>query len=168
MTASGDRSEWPRAELDPVRRLHVLDATMAGLHVVERLIPAPFADVWHVASDIERELPRLGGGFVTALRITERDGERIVARVEGPFGIRDTFAITLRPGWCWMEGRLLSAAMAAAEADGGTRFAWATRLKVPGGRFASPASSYALRRTLERLETRVLARRTGADPASDG
>lgn len=158
MTHPGDPSTWPRAELDPVRRVRVLAATVPGLCVVERVIPAPFSDVWDIASDLERELPGLGGGFVTSLRIIEHDGDHIVARVDGPFGIRDTFAITLRPGWCWMEGRVLAAAMAASPLDEGTGFAWATRLKIPGGRFASRPPTYAVRRTLERLETRVLAR----------
>ncbi len=156
MTHTNERHSWPVAELDPVRRLRVLASTIPGLCLVERTIPAPFDDVWSMASDLEYELPRLGGHFVGDFRITQRNGDRIIARVYGPLGIRDDFAITLRPGWCWMEGHVLSAAMAASVTPDGTLFAWAARLKLPGGRLLTPLSARSLRRTLERLEAHVL------------
>ena len=158
MTPTTERDAWPIAEFDPVRRLHVLAATIPGLCLVERTIPASFEDVWNLASDLEYELPRLGTGFVTDLRITHRDGDELVARVHGPLGIRDDFAITLRPGWCWMEGHALSAAMAATATPDGTLFAWAARMKIPGGGLLRPLSSRSLRRTLATLEEHVIER----------
>lgn len=153
-----ERDGWPIAEFDPVRRLRVLSATVPGLCLVERIIPASFEDVWNLVSDLEYELPRLGMQFVTDLRITYRDGDELIARVHGPLGIRDDFAITMRPGWCWMEGHALSAVMAATATPDGTLFAWATRMKIPGGRLFAPLSARTLRRTLATLEEHVLAR----------
>lgn len=138
----------PVAELDPVRRLQVLAAVTLGIAVVERIIDAPFDDVWSIASDIEHELPRLGARFVTSLRIIERDGERLRADVRGPIGIRDEFVIVLRPGWCWMEGHVLSAAMVARAEGDDTLFAWATNLRLPDGKLRRPLSKRSLHRTL--------------------
>ena len=156
MTSTTGRDAWPVAEFDPVRRLRVLAATIPGLCLVEHIIPASFEDVWKLASDLEYELPRLGTRFVTDFRITHRDGDELIARVHGPLGIRDDFTITLRPGWCWMEGHALSAAMAATATPHGTLFAWATRMKVPGGRLFRPLSARTLRRTLATLEKHVI------------
>lgn len=155
MTTHHDTDAWPIADLDPIRRLHVLAASIPALHVVERTMPLPLKDVWMVASDLEQTLPAIGPGFVTSLRVLDRQGDRLVADVRGPFGIRDEFQITLRDGWCWMEGRLLGAAMAAVPENEGTRFAWATVMKVPGGQWLAPISELTLRRTLKHLETRV-------------
>ena len=152
------RESWPVAELDPVRRLRVLADVMPWLTVAERVIPAPFEAVWDIASDLENELPRLEGGYVRSLRITRAEGERLEALVHGPVGIRDTFAIVLRRGWCWMEGRVLCAAMAATPAEEGTRFAWAAGLRLPGGGLLHPFTRRALDRTLQRLERHVLER----------
>lgn len=155
---------WPVAELDPIRRLHVLAAVTPGLTVVERIIDVPFDDVWSIASDIERELPRLGGRYVRSLQIIDRDGERLRADVRGPLGIRDEFAIVLRPGWCWMEGHVLSAAMAAKAEGERTLFAWATNLHLPGGKLMRHFSTRSLHRTLARLERNVLSSRVDTGP----
>jgi hypothetical protein len=149
---SQHQSSWPVAELDPIRRLRVLTESVPQLTMTERMIPLEFDGLWQVASDLERTFPDLGGGYVTSLHVTERDGERLVADVRGRFGLRDTFTITLRPGWCWMEGRVLTAAMAARPEAGGTRFAWASQVKLPGGRLFKPVARISLHRTLERLE----------------
>jgi hypothetical protein len=149
---SQHQPSWPVAELDPIRRLRVLTESVPALTMTERMIPLEFDRLWQVASDLERTFPNLGGGYVTSLHVIERDGERMVADVRGRFGLRDTFAITLRPGWCWMEGRVLTAAMAARPEAGGTRFAWASQVKLPGGRLLNPAARLSLHRTLERLE----------------
>lgn len=125
-----------------------------------RVAPAGYSEV----VGTPRELPRLGGGFVTALRIIEREGERIRADVHGPMGIRDEFAIVLRPGWCWMEGRVLSAAMAARAEGEGTRFGWSANVRLPGGLLLRPLSSRALDRTLIRLEGHVRGAHGGAEP----
>ena len=149
----------PDIGIDPIRRLQVLRAAIPGLVVVLRSMPMPMHDVWSVASDLESTLPAIGTGFVSSLHIVERNGEHLVADVRGPFGMRDRFDITLRDGWCWMEGRRLSAAMAAVPVDGETCFAWAVRIKIPGNRLLARLSARALTRTLRDLEDR--ARATG-------
>lgn len=149
------RPDWPVAELDPIRRLHVMAAVVPGLVVVEREMAVPFESVWAVASDLEHELPGLGGGFVTSLRYVSVDGERREALVHGPVGIRDRFRIVLRPGWCWMDGHMLVAGMAAVPHGAGTRFAWAAGLRLPGSRLMRPLTRRSLADTLAGLEERA-------------
>ena len=98
----------------------------------------------------------------------DRDGERLRAivgyggaRVHGPVGIRDTFVIVLCPGWCWMGGRVLRAAMAATPVEDGTRLAWAAGSRLPGGGLLHPFTRRALDRALQRLQRHVLERCLG-------
>lgn len=151
MTAQ-DLTQWPAAQLDPLRRLHVMAEGIPGLVISERIIPVPFDTLWRIASDLEHTLNSLSGNYVTSFEYSAIDGERREAMVRGRFGIRDRFRIVLQPGWCWMDGRVLCAAMAAVQAPEGTRFAWAAGLRVPGGRFARPLTKPVLDRTLRRLE----------------
>jgi hypothetical protein len=143
---------WPDAELDPVRRLHVMAAGIPGLVVSERVIPIPVESLWAVASDLERSLASLSGHYVTSFRYISSDGERHEALVRGRLGIRDRFRIILRPGWCWMDGHVLCAGMAAVPHEDGTRFVWAAGVTVPGGRALRPLIRPILARTLARLE----------------
>lgn len=145
---------WPVAELDPVRRLHALAAGIPGAVVVERVIPVPVAELWAVVGDLERAVPE-SEWHVRSLRITGRDGDRLAADVRGLLGLRDRFAIVLRPGWCWMQGRLLYAGMAATPIPGGTRCAWATGLRLPGTRALHPLLRRSLARSLRRLDARL-------------
>lgn len=149
------RGDWPVAELDPIGRMRVMAAALPGLVVVEREMAVPFEAVWAVASDLEHELPGLGGGYVTSFRYLTVEDERREALVHGPVGIRDHFRIVLRPGWCWMEGRLLTAGMAAVPSGAGTRFAWAAGLRLPGGRLFRPLARRPQERTLAALEQRA-------------
>jgi len=48
---------WPVADLDTVRRLHVLAAAVPGAVVAETRIDAPFVQVRAVAADLQHELP---------------------------------------------------------------------------------------------------------------
>ena len=148
------KNPWPVAELDPVRRLRALADGIPGAVVVERVIPAPFAAVWAVASDLEREVPR-SEWHVRSLRITHRDGDRLEALVHGLAGVRDRFDVVLRPGWCWMQGRVLLAGMAATPAEGGTLFAFAAGLRVPGSGVLRPVLRRGADRSLRRLARRV-------------
>ncbi len=147
---------WPVAELDPVRRLRALATAFPGAVVVERVIPAPFEDLWSLISDLERAVPA-SEWHVRSLHITHRDGDRLAADVRGQFGMRDRFAIVLRPGWCWMQGRVLYAGMAATPVPGGTRCAWAAGLRLPGARALRPLLRRSLARSLRRLARRVRA-----------
>lgn len=148
---------WPVAELDPVRRLRALAAALPGAVVVERVIPMPVAELWAVVGDLERAVPE-SEWHVRSLRITQRDGDRLVAEVRGVLGLRDRFAIVLRPGWCWMQGRVLYAGMAATPIPGGTRCAWATGLRLPGTRALHPLLRRSLARSLRRLDARLTGR----------
>lgn len=145
---------WPEAELDPVRRLYALTAGIPGAVVVERLIPAPVAAVWAIAGDLEREVPR-SAWHVRSLRIVARDGDRLEAVVTGWAGLRDRFGAVLRPGWCVMQGRALWIGMAATPAPGGTRFALAAGLRLPGSRGLRPLVRRSVDRSLRRLARRV-------------
>ncbi len=145
---------WPVAELDPVRRLRVM-AAAAGAVVVERRIPAPFEVVWAMASDLERELPRLGW-YVHSLRVVHVSGDHLVLDVRGPMGVRDHFDAVLRPGWCWCQGRVLRVGMAATPLPGGgTLFAAAAGLRLPGAGVLRPALRRSLVRVLDRTERHV-------------
>lgn len=148
---------WPTAELDPVRRLRALTAGVPGAVVVERVIPAPFDAVWAVVADLERAVPA-SEWHVRSLHITRRDEDRLEATVRGQLGLRDRFAIVLRPGWCWMQGRLLCAGMAATPAPGGTLVAYAAGLRTPGASAFRPVVRRGVDRSLRRLARRMAAR----------
>ncbi|SFW91692.1 SRPBCC family protein [Amycolatopsis australiensis] len=152
---------WPVAELDDVRRLAVLAAALPGAFFAETVVDAPFDDVWAVAADLEGEWPRLLRN-VRSVRVSRRAGEHVVADLTGRFGLRDTFDVVLRPGWCVMQGSRVTGGMAAVPGGGGTRFAFLGALRGPGTRTAAPV----LRRVgrplgrglLERLRERVESR----------
>lgn len=152
------KNVWPVAELDPVRRLRALTAGIPGAVVVETVIPAPFEAVWGIASDLENEVPRSEWWHIRSLRIIRRDGDRLEALVHGRVGIRDRFAIVLRPGWCWMQGRMLCAGMAATPVPGGTLFAYAAGLRIPGAGVLRPVLRRGANRSLRHLARRVGAR----------
>ncbi|TWF90475.1 hypothetical protein FHX73_13522 [Kitasatospora viridis] len=126
------------AELDPIRRLRVLAATLPGAYRHrEVLLPAPVDRVWAVAADLEGELPHLLP-TVRSFRYTSGEGERRTALAVGRFGQRAEFEVVLRPGWCLMQSRFVLGAMAAVPAEGGTRFATLGGLRVPGARVLRP------------------------------
>ncbi|TQF01203.1 hypothetical protein E6W39_01815 [Kitasatospora acidiphila] len=129
---------WMVAELDPIRRLRVLAATVPGaLRHREVLLPAPVDRVWAVASDLERELPRLLT-TVRSFRFTGGEGERLRAHAVGRFGQQADFEVVLRPGWCLMQSRFVVGAMAAVPEGEGTRFATLGGFRFPGARLLSP------------------------------
>jgi hypothetical protein len=130
-------STWPVADLDPVRRLRVMAAVIPGAVHSEGFLDWGFDEVWSVAADLEQEFPRLLGD-VRTMRITKVDGERLEALARGRLGQRARFDVVLRPGWCWMQSRLLLGGMAAVAEDGGTRFAFLGALRLPGARLLHP------------------------------
>src|SRR5215469_8430419 len=153
--------DWPVAELDPVRRMRALAAATSGVAYAEKLIPVPFDAVWNLASDLERELPRM----VTDLRsfeITSTGGERLTARARGRLGQRARFDVVLRPGWCVMQSRFIIGGMAAAPEAEGTRFAFLGGLRLPGIRLLDPLLRPAARplalRPIRQLEHQLRAR----------
>ncbi len=145
---------WPVAELDPIRRLHVLAGGIRGAVVIEQVIPAPLDVVWAYVSDLERSVPR-SEWHVRSLSITRVEGDRLEADVQGVAGIHDRFTVVLRPGWCWMQGRILYAGMAAVTVPGGTRIAWAGGLRLPGAELYRPILRRSLARSLRRLARHI-------------
>ncbi len=132
--------DWPVADFDPVRRLHVIAAATPGARVGEVLIAAPFERVWALAQDLERTMP-LWIPDVRTVRLCappDADGRR-VARIHGHSRLRATFTIDLTPGWCLMQSRFVLGGMAAhPETEETTRFAFLGGLRFPGARYAAP------------------------------
>jgi hypothetical protein len=143
---------WPVAELDPVRRLQVLAASLRfPVYLRETTIAAPLDTVWSVAADLERELPR-SLPTVRSARITRQDGERLELLALGTLGQRARFDVVLRPGWCLMRSRFVLGAMAAVpDPDGGTRFASLGGVRLPGMRLARPLLTLAGDRAMARF-----------------
>ena len=147
--------DWQAVDLDPVRRLRVLAATLpGGVILAEDVLDAPFDVVWAVAADLEHEFPGLVRN-VRSMRIVSADGDRIVAQAGGYFGVRDRFDIVLRPGWCVMQSSRAVGGMAAVAEGERTRFAFFGGLRVPGSRLlarlGAPLAAGVVRRLGERV-----------------
>lgn len=145
---------WPVAEFDQVRRLRALAAGITGARVAERVIPAPFGQVWGIISDLENEL----GTFEPDMRriTVHRKGGRIEARARGVLGFRARFDVQLDPGWCWMQSRFLMIGLAAVPVPDGTLVAATGGFRVPGRSALLPfgvltANQRALTRLAHRL-----------------
>jgi hypothetical protein len=129
---------WPAADLDPVRRLRVLAASVKfPVYVTEVVLPVPLAQVWAVASDLQHVLPRCLP-TVRDARIISADGDRLELLASGTLGQRARFDVVLRPGWCLMRSRFVLGAMAAVPEADGTRFASLGGFRLPGMRLATP------------------------------
>lgn len=149
-------SNWPTADLDPVRRLRVLAAGVRGAAVTERVVDAPLDTVWAMLSDLEGSFRELQPDMRTVTVLTGRDG-RVEALARSRFGMRAHFDGSLRPGWCWLQSRFLIVAMAAAaEPDGRTRVALTGGIRLPrrGGILPIGVRREA-NRSLDRLEHMV-------------
>ncbi|RFU41846.1 hypothetical protein DZF91_09710 [Actinomadura logoneensis] len=148
---SGDNG-WPTAELDDVRRLRVMAASILGARVDERVLPRTLDEVWAVMGDLE-------GGFgrfqpdMRDVRVVRAGQGRVVALARSRFGMRARLEGTLRPGWCWLQSRFLIIGMAAApEPGGGTRVAVTGGVRVPVRAAIVPLG---VRRELDRTLTRL-------------
>jgi hypothetical protein len=129
---------WPRADLDPVRRLRVLAASVRfPVYIADVVLPVPFEQVWAAASDLERELPRCLP-TVRSARIRSAEGDRLELLATGTLGQRARFDVVLRPGWCLMRSRFVLGAMAAVPEGDGTRFAALGGFRLAGARLAGP------------------------------
>ncbi|MFI9159268.1 hypothetical protein [Kitasatospora aureofaciens] len=138
--------QWPVADFDPVRRLHVIAATAPGAaRIGETVLGAPFERVWTLAQDLERTMPL----WIPDVRTVRLDRPApsgslpttsLRARIHGHTRLRATFGIDLAPGWCLMQSRLVLGGMAARpESDRTTRFAFLGGLRFPGARLLAPA-----------------------------
>lgn len=151
-------NSWPEADLDPVRRLQIMAAAIPGAMVGEVLVHRPIEQVWARASDLETELPLLVHDF-RDVRVSERHGDRLVARARSPLGLRARFDVVLQPHWCWCESRFLLCGMAATSRGDDTLFGFLGGVRVPGARSlervaARPAAAL-LRSTLDRFAARA-------------
>ncbi|EST36104.1 hypothetical protein M878_03110 [Streptomyces roseochromogenus subsp. oscitans DS 12.976] len=144
-----------------MRRLKVIASATGHPSFAERHYAVPLERLWSVASDLEHELPLI----VTGLRsfsVTEADGERLSGEAVSVLGVRERFDVVLRPGWCLMQGKVLTSGMAATADGDGCRFAFFTSLRLPGGgvldRLRGPWSARRAEDLLDRLGVRVAAR----------
>jgi hypothetical protein len=128
---------WPIGELDDVRRLRVLAATVPGAMFAEAVLPASFDEVWEVLGDLEQGFPGLVPD-VRSVHVTARDGERLRVLVRGRSGLRAPFDVVLRPGWCLMQSRFVAFGMAAVPDGPHTRFAYLAAFRFPGTRVLKP------------------------------
>ncbi|MFH9348011.1 hypothetical protein [Kitasatospora sp. NPDC017646] len=143
--------QWPVADFDPVRRLHVIAATAPGAaRIGEAVLDAPFERVWALAQDLGRTMPLwipdvrrvqlVHSAPSGSLRTASLRTASLQARIHGRTRLRATFGIDLAPGWCLMQSRLVLGGMAARpETDRTTRFAFLGGLRFPGARLLAPA-----------------------------
>ena len=144
---------WPSSQLDPVRRMRILVAALPHAAFLERVLDAPFDDVWRVASDLEHGTPQWEKN-VAALAILHKEDDRLEVAIRSPFGVRVRASAVLRPGWCVMQGRLFAVGMAAAPEGERTRFAHFEALRLPGAGVLRPLLRHRIQhefQTLERL-----------------
>ncbi|MEU3659498.1 hypothetical protein AB0E77_06985 [Streptomyces sp. NPDC032940] len=123
-------TNWPTAELDPVRRLRVMAAGLHAVMYAEAHVDLPAADVWAVAGDLERELPHLLP-TLREFRCRPCGGDRFHGQALGPFGHTARFDVLLQPGWCLMQSEHVVGGMAAVPEGSGTRFAVLGGLRRP-------------------------------------
>ena len=142
---------WPSAELDPVRRMRVLVAALPRAAYRERVLDAPFEDVWRIASDLEHGTP-LWEKNVAALGILARVDERLEVEIRSPFGVRLRAEAVLRHGWCVMQGRLFAVGMAATPEGERTRFAHFEALRLPGSSVLRPLLGHRIHHEFDTLE----------------
>jgi hypothetical protein len=152
---------WPVAELDSVRRLHVLAESTPGVVYAEHLLPLPFEQTWPVIADLEHTLPLLLAD-VRSFTVTKSDGTPTEALARSPLGMRARFDISMRTGYCVMRSRFLVGGLAAIQEGEQTRLAFFGGLRLPGIRFADKlihlltrgTGDRAVRRLTEHLRTR--------------
>lgn len=147
--------DWPEVELGTLVRFRALAAGVRGATVTERVIDAPFDQVWAVVSDLEGEFGVIEPDM-RRLRVVRRDGERVEALARSGFGMRARLRGTIRPGWCWLQSRFLIIGVAAAPEGGRTRVAMTGGLRVPGRAALVPVGvGWASKRSLGRLADRM-------------
>ena len=136
---------WPTVDLDHVRRMRVLAASIPGVLYAEDHIDVPFERVWDYVRDVETSIPALITD-VRSFRVVGRTDsaptageERLEARAVGLLGNRGAFDVILEPGWCLMQSRLVLGGLAAVPEGEGTRFAACGGLRFPGGRLLGRA-----------------------------
>jgi hypothetical protein len=156
-------AEWPQGRLDAIARLRVVETAVRGLGTAERIIAAPYAEVWDFVSDLERAVPAFDS-LVRTLRIRDREplpggGERLdVLSWSTGSPVALPFDVHLEDGLCLMRarGRLFFVGMAAApEGPGRTRFRHVEGVPLPGGSLLRPLFRRTSRSDLDRIAREV-------------
>ncbi|MCT2589302.1 hypothetical protein LHJ74_05030 [Streptomyces sp. N2-109] len=153
--------DWPTADLDTLRQLQVIAGAAKYPSYAERHFDVPVRQLWSVASDLERELPHIVSGL-RSFTILESGGDRHSGRAVSVIGHRERFEVVLRPGWCLMQGRVLTSGMAAVPEGEGSRFAFYSSARFPGGQVVDRVrrlrAEHRFGKLFDRLQQRVAAR----------
>jgi hypothetical protein len=116
-------SQWPTAQLNPVRQLRVLAEVLPGVGLVERVLDAPYERVWSFLADLEHSVPAFDP-MVRSLRVLSRQGSRLVVVTRTSFlPLSSRFEVELHDGWCLMRSRTYLVGMAAEPLGDQTRYA---------------------------------------------
>ncbi len=125
-------SDWPRVELNAVSRLRALSMALPHTVLRERVIDAPFDDVWAIAGDMEGGVPLMERG-IRSVDILAHDEDRLRLRSHSAMGVELELDLILRPGWCVMQSQSFDIGMAAIPTDDGrTLFAHYEGMRGPG------------------------------------
>lgn len=146
------QTDWPTPQLDPVRRLRIVVAAIPHAAYRERVLDAPFDDVWGVAGDLEHGTPRWKKDVNALAIVASAPRDRLEVVIRSYLGIRLHLHAVLDTGWCLMQGPLLAVGMAATREGERTRFAHFTAVSVPGSRIVVPLLRHRIHHELETLE----------------
>ncbi len=158
-TGAVGSARWPQGRLDTVARLRVVETAVRGVGTAERIIDAPFAEVWDFVSDLERAVPTFDS-LVRKLRVRGRTplpqgGERLdVLSWSTGSPVAMPFDVHLEEGLCLMRarGRVVFVGMAAVpEGPGRTRFRHVEGVPLPGGHLLRPVFRRTSRADLDRI-----------------
>jgi hypothetical protein len=145
-------SEWPVADLDPVRRMRVLASALPAGAYAQLRVDAPFERVWGYLADLDRSIPELIG-FIRRFELAA-DGSAVAT---GLLGNRGRFDVELRDGWCVMQDRFVVGGFAAVADRDGTLVAGCGAVRTRGVRKVVPLlfGESSVLRTLTRIRELV-------------
>jgi hypothetical protein len=145
-------TEWPVADLDPVRRMRILASALPGGGFAQTRVDAPFERVWGYLADLDRSVPELIG-FIRRFEL-RADGTAVAT---GPVGNRGRFDVELRDGWCVLQDRFVVGGFAAVADGEGTLLAACGAVRTRGLRRAVPLlfGDRPVRRTLVKVRRAV-------------
>ena len=166
---SEPQPQWPEGRLDAIARLRVVETAVRGLGTSERVIEAPYRQVWDFVSDLEHAVPAFDT-LVRKMRVRGRTpvhggGERLDVLSWSPGSpVAMPFDVHMEDGLCLMRarGRLFFVGMAAVpEGPGRTRFRHVEGVPLPGSRLLRPVFRRTSRSDLGHLARIVTERTSG-------
>ena len=145
-------TNFPVADLDPVRRMQVLASALPGGGFARLRIETPFERVWAYLADLDRSIPELIG-FLRRFELRD-DGTAIAT---GPLGNRGRFEVDLRDGWCVMQDRFVVGGFAAFADGQATILAACAAVRIAGVRRIVPLvfGNRTVLKTLRKVQRRV-------------